>query len=335
MTLDFTLLNDQGLFASLAPLVSVSDRLGIPGTGDHARVLHTRVAGGFDMDVLPGRGFDIGDTMIGGLPLSWISPIHDRRPLDAPVGDTWLQRFNGGLLTTCGFGNIGPATATEGLHGRAAHLPATDIHTTTTNEPVGPTARLTATVDSIQLFGPSYRLTRSIESCAGPAAPARLRIVDEVENVGVEPAPLSLLYHLNFGAPLIVPGTVVDVPAAHIARREGNPSVPDPRVLPAPCSHITEAVFEHRAPVIDATGFAHATISSPSGMRLDLAWTAATLPYIYQWVLPTARHWALAIEPATAPLFGTNRQRPYAGAPLLAPEDRRRHELILTFGGGG
>jgi hypothetical protein len=45
-----------GPFGGDAAVPRITDRLGMPGTGDPARVLTARVAGELDFDVLPGRG---------------------------------------------------------------------------------------------------------------------------------------------------------------------------------------------------------------------------------------------------------------------------------------
>jgi hypothetical protein len=68
---------------------------------------------------------------------------------------------------------------------------------------------------------------------------------------------------------------------------------------------------------------------------IEIAWTATTLPRLYQWVFPTRGRWALGIEPASAPLFGADRASLHAGAPVVQPGDSRRHEIRMTIRGDG
>src|SRR5690606_10750088 len=97
----------RGLIAHTDAIASVSERMGLPGSRDPARVLQAHVLGGFDLEVIASRGFDIGRPSWSGQPISWTSPVRDARALDHPSGDAWLDRFTGGLLTTCGPRNIG------------------------------------------------------------------------------------------------------------------------------------------------------------------------------------------------------------------------------------
>ncbi|MGD8195783.1 DUF4432 family protein [Herbiconiux sp. P18] len=322
-------LHHRGLLASRTALARATERLGLPGGADHARVIETWVAGGFDLEVLPARGLDLGRASVGGIPVSWTSPVTDARPLDHPTGEAWVQRFTGGLLVTCGVDNVGPATDTAGLHGSYSHRPAVDVRSRARAEPRAE-VRVHGAVEAVALFGPSLRVERRIVSDVDRAGRARVRIRDVVHNVGRLDAAVPMLYHLNLGAPLVVPGTRVDVGEATTVIREACDAVPDHAVLPEPCEEVTEAVFSHT--VAGDEEMARASVTSPDGLRAEIAWSRATLPYLYQWVLPTKGRWALGIEPATAPIFGPDRDAPHAGAPVLAPGQSRRHELSIRVG---
>ena len=81
---------------------------------------------GFDFTVYPDRGLDIGPARYNGLPLTWTTRNGPVAPAfyDAS-GFEWLRTWAGGLLTTCGWLNVGgPCTTPEGaqgLHGRMDH----------------------------------------------------------------------------------------------------------------------------------------------------------------------------------------------------------------------
>lgn len=328
-------LHARGLFASPDALARAVERFGVPGSADHARVVETAVAAGFDLEVLPARGLDLGRASVGGVPLSWTSPVADARPLDRPAGAAWADRFTGGLLVTCGIDNIGPATSDAGLHGSFSHRPAGELRVRAGVDP-RPRVRVHGVVEVTELFGPSVRVERRIVSDIDRSGRARVRVRDVLYNVSRVEAAVPMLYHLNFGAPLVVPGTVVDTGDAVTVIREPCPAVPDHAVLPEPCDEVTEAVFSHtlhqETDAPDATATARVSVTSPSGQRAEIAWSRATLPYLYQWVLPTRGRWALGIEPSTAPLFGPERDAPHAGAPLLAPGETRRHEVTIRVG---
>ena len=144
-------------------------------------------------------------------------------------------------------------------------------------------------------------------------------VTDTVRNEGVLAAPTALLYHVNFGAPTVLPGTRVLVEASGVGEREPCPSVPSEKELPQPTDQMTEAVFEYDGvPVVD--GVATARLRTPGMDRdVELTWTADTLPRLCQWVFPTRGGWALALEPGNAPMWGPDRSGEGDGAPVLVP----------------
>ncbi len=322
-------LNRDGLFATPRPWAGVKESYGAPGTAAAERMLTARLFDSLEFEVLPGRGFDIGDTWHRGIPLSWFSPVRDARALPSPSGTEWLSRFTGGLLTTCGFSTVGAAGNGEGMHGVASHLPADEV-SWQLDEHGG--VQLGAVVESVALFGPSFRMRRSIRAVTEGAV-SRLTVTDVLTNIGPEAAPLSLLYHLNFGAPLVAPGSSVAIAGNGVSASALHPEVPDWAVVPEPVAALTEAVFEHQGVAVDEEGFARATIlSSARDLGVVVEWTAATLPHLHQWVFPTRGRWALGIEPSTAPLFGPLREGPHAGAPILEPGHSRTHTVRISVG---
>lgn len=224
-------LDERGLFATGRARASVKESYGAPGTAAAERSLTARLSDSLEFEVLPGRGFDLGDTWYRGTPLSWFSPVRDARALPSPAGTEWLSRFTGGLLTTCGFGTIGAPANGEGLHGIASHLPADEVFWR-----VGDSGdlHLGATIESVSLLGPSFRVRRRIHATPDTNGMARITESDDVTNIGPEAAPLSMMYHLNFGAPLVAPGSSIAIESDRVEASAPHPEVPDWSVLPQP-----------------------------------------------------------------------------------------------------
>lgn len=263
-----------------------------------------------------------------GHPLAAVAP-HQRDALagaDLEVHPVQgLHWFTGGLLVTCGLGSIG-AVAGAPLHGDVSHRPASAIRIAPSRG--RPRVSLRADVESESVFGPALRVQRRIRSGFDSEGRPFLDIRDRVVNTGVVPAPVHLLYHVNLGAPLVVPGTRVELPAATTTPRDDTSRALDSRVLPAARSELSEAVFHH-APEEGPEPTRAARVISPAGQAVELAWSHATLPHLHQWVLPTRGRWALALEPATVALPGEC--FPRTPPPVLAPGDRRTHRLRLTL----
>jgi hypothetical protein len=220
-------LADAGLLTHPSSEAEVVERHGVPGSADPARVFTSRVLGGFEHEVIASRGLDIGHATWRGVPISWRSPVRDARALDRPAGTAWLARFTGGLLTTCGPFTIAEGEAEHGFHGEFSHVPSTRVAAHTS----GGTTTVTGTMEAQDLFGPSLSIERSITSEAGDSF-ARIRVTDDIHNTGRTATTAALLYHVNIGPPVAVPGSVVTVDAESWRAAAILAEVPDPLVLP-------------------------------------------------------------------------------------------------------
>lgn len=296
----------------------------IRDTTDHngVRVIDVRLAGGLSFEVLPQRGLDIGSLWHHGSPVSWRSALPSAQcDLPSP-GAGFLSRFKGGMLVTCGLDNVGPERDGHPLHGTHTHTTASDVRYT--RELVGEDIVVTVTglIASMELFGRRLTVERRIVARTGIP---RLEVIDHICNEGPQPAPVALLYHVNFGAPFLDEGTRVEVEAAEIRPRDEGMAADSAARFPASISSLDEAVFEHVLPG------GRVTVRPQHGGVATVDWKVATLPRLFQWVWPAAGGWALGIEPSNSPLFGDDRNLPYAGAPVLEPGESLETGFSLDF----
>lgn len=169
------------------------------GRADNLDAAFVRTGSGYSYTVLPGRGMDIAHAEYKGVPLAFISRAGLSHAAHYnTAGDTWLRQFAGGLLTTCGLSNTGPAEGPHGIHGRIANAPAEQVFAGHD----GDTLRVSGTMREAVIFGESLYMKRTIES---KFMQSGLTIRDEITNDGYCAAPLMLLYHMNFGFPLLSP----------------------------------------------------------------------------------------------------------------------------------
>lgn len=313
----------EGFVASADALASVEE-----GTDRHgARSIDVKLSGGLAFRVLPDQGLDIGPLWWAGFPVSWRSPQPPAR-LSAGREPTWLSAWGGGMVTTCGVDNIGPGRDGYGLHGSHHATPAEDVQVRRLSRDNHLGVLITGIVRNVEMFGRRITVRREIEAWTDAAA---FDLRDEITNEGMETVAIPLLYHVNFGAPFISPGSRIEVDSGDTVVRDAQSVVPDPRRMPAPTTEIAEAVFEHRG----FDGFAplrSAVVESPAlGARARLTWTAGTLPRLYEWVWPTRGGWALGIEPANSALFGPDRDQPHAGAPMLTRGATTTTHLSLSI----
>ncbi|MCK5270356.1 MAG: aldose 1-epimerase family protein [Sedimentisphaerales bacterium] len=284
------------------------------------------------------RGLDIADASFSQHSLGWFSHngVTAPRP-DANRGLEWLYSFGGGLLTTCGLTHIGGPEGSEfderGLHGRVSNIPA-EIESVVQPDPVSGKLRMsiTGTIKQSRVFGPMLELRRTITSTLGEPV---IHIKDVVTNRGSVPAPHMILYHCNFGWPLVDEGTrLVWKGKCESFGRDGDNEFFNNRrdytKCPAPLK-IHRGGGEACC-VVDVTsdskGVCTVGLHNP---RLTIAmvmrYKKKQLPCLTNW-----QHWGFgeyvtALEPGTNPPFGQNRARAEKKLILLKPGQSKTYEL--------
>ena len=176
------------------------------GAGRQNRIAWVNTGSGLRYKVVIDRALDIADAFYNQHSLAWLSHAGVTAPRpDAHRGFEWLSSFGGGLLTTCGLTHIGgPETDGDeerGLHGRISNIPASVESIVQPDLAAGKLdMSITAVVKQSRMFGPNLELRRTISS---RIAEPTIHICDTVTNCGSTPTPLMILYHCNFGWPLV------------------------------------------------------------------------------------------------------------------------------------
>jgi len=183
--------------------------------------------------IVPTRGMGILEAAAGDVVLGWDSPIKEVvHPCyiqnESRGGLGWLEGFNE-LMCRCGLeshGAPGPdtiinnqgneATVVLPLHGRIANTPASRVWVSV--ELKSP-YRLTVggEVNDTRMFGPNYSLRTAISTVPGST---EFTVKDEIQNVGGLPAEMELLYHCNYGSPLLEEGARLVVPVRKVSARD-------------------------------------------------------------------------------------------------------------------
>ncbi|HUG69539.1 MAG TPA: aldose 1-epimerase family protein [Pirellulaceae bacterium] len=177
--------------------------------------------------ILPVRGMSIWDMTYGERRLGWKSPV--RGPvhpsfvdLGEPSGLGWLDGFDE-LLVRCGLESNGaPEFAENGtllypLHGRIGNKPAHQVSVT-----IDPDTQEITVVGSVQetrFHFLKLHMTTTIKTRVGEKG---VRIRDEIKNTSASPAEMQMLYHVNFGDPLLDAGSKVIAPIKTIVPRNAR-----------------------------------------------------------------------------------------------------------------
>lgn len=271
------------------------------GSSDGCRCIDVRTGSGFEYTVVTDRGMDISLATYQGINLTYLTANAEAHPSFYNAwGSQWLYTFTGGLVTTCGHKYLGnPCVDGEeelGLHGRASALPAKEVSCQVSQE--GEHIAISGLLQDAPTFGTKLSIRRTVQSQYGQPG---LILEDTVTNTGSTPSEMTLLYHINFGYPLLCEDAQIHIPIANCEpydeysaqRMQERGSVKAPSgenleknylYIPDPAQQ-TAAAFIWNPKLLD-------------GLAVRIRFSPEQLPYFSQWLLEDWKDYVLALEPA-------------------------------------
>jgi hypothetical protein len=296
-------------------------------------VLDIRTGSGFRFCVCPSRGMDITFAEHNGRPLCWNSSTGALHPAYYEAQNRgWLRGFHGGLLTTCGLQNFGVDCEDEGeyfgLHDRASYLPATHVKVFEEWKDDNYELAVEGTIRQTRVFGPNLSLTRRISTSLGAST---LRVSDRVVNDGFQSVPLVILYHCNFGFPVVSEHSVIRAPSSHCEPRDefAAQTVDSWRQLEAPQAGLAERCYFHTM-TPEESGKVRAEIWNENlSFGAYVAYSHEQLPYFTQWKMMGAGTYVNGLEPSNAPLMPRSELRAKNLLPYIDPGEEKLFEVEL------
>jgi len=311
------------------------------GSGRGVRIAWVNTGSGLRYKVVIDRGLDIADAFYNSYSLAWLSHAGITVPkAEAHQDWEWLYSFGGGLLTTCGLTHVGAPEKDEygkrGLHGRISNLPAIVESIIQPNPMAGKLdMSITAIVKQSRVFGPNLELRRTLSSTVGRPT---IKIRDVIVNRGNSPVPHMILYHCNFGWPLVDKGTEIiwrgkwetpgrDMDKEVFARDRDFYKCPDPldshRGSGESCAFVDI--------VSDSKGYCVAGLYNRRlSLALVMKFKKKQLPWLTNW-----QHWGpdeyvTALEPGTHPPIGQSKARQQKELIYLKPGRCKTYDLEIT-----
>jgi len=304
------------------------------GKAEGVRGISVNTGGGLQFTVLPGRGMDIPETFFKGRALHFFSGTGITSPAYyEEAGLRWLRGFYVGLLTTCGITNSGAPSIDQGepfgLHGRIANAGAEDVCVDQRWEGDQYLITLKGKVREAKAMFENLTLTRTLETKLGRQG---FTIRDVIANNGFEPQPLLMLYHFNFGFPLLssktqVIGPVIEtVPRDEEAKKDRG--VEECLTYPEPAEGYREKVFFHTLGS-DKNGNTFISLANPdcgdgTSLGVVLRFNKRELPVFTQWKMPRKGFYVTGLEPGTAPPLGRGVLREQGTLPLIQGQNEYR-----------
>jgi hypothetical protein len=308
------------------------------GAGRGTRIAWINTGTGLRYKIVIDRALDIADAFYNQHSLAWLNQpgITSPQPF-SHKGLDWLRTFNGGLLTTCGLSHVGGPESDEfgerGIHGLISNIPA-QIESILQPDPANDKLEMSITgiIKETQIFGPSLELKRTISGTLGKAF---IKIHDEIMNRGNAPAPLMLLYHCNFGWPLVDEGTDIIWKGDWQPRHEDNNIFNKNnnfRKCPAPLeSHSgsgEDVVFVDIA--ADSTGMCVCGLhNAVIGIAVTLKFPKKQMPWFTNWQHFAKGEYVTGLEPGTNPPIGQAKARAQNELLFIKPGEIKIFDLEI------
>jgi hypothetical protein len=273
------------------------------GLAKGVEAIDVKTGTGFEFTVLAGRALDIAWASYKGAPVAYISKSGVVGPAHfvEKGAEGFLRNFFAGLLTTAGLSNIGPpckdGDESLGLHGRVSNIPAEDVCVSQGWQGDDYMIRVAGTVRQAKTFGECLLLHREITTQLGANA---LVVRDVVENAGSRPEPMMLLYHCNFGYPIVSADSRLYTSGGNVEPRDPTPAqaVADHDRLGEPQAGYVEQCFYHDLKARDDRAFA-AIFNERLGVGGYVRYRVENLPEFVQWKMLGEQEYVVGLEPAT------------------------------------
>ncbi len=286
-------------------------------------VLELYNAAGLRLTVLSDRCMDIYDFSYKGRNLAF----HSKNGLTLgrdPAEDQFFHQWSGGMLTTCGLLNVGGACVDGGvhpIHGRIGSTPARHVSVHEGWERNDYRLCVTGEIWETRLYGYTLSLSRTISTGLYDKA---VTITDTITNHGGTDQEFMLLYHVNFGYPLLDASSIFLCSPATTEPR--NDVSRDWVHMCTPDAEPPHQMFLHSPK--DAA--ARAAIINPS-LHLGgyLAFDTAQLPYLFEWKHMAAHDYVVALEPCNCIGLGRVEERNNGTLRALPAYGSIRHSLTL------
>ncbi|MCB9767942.1 MAG: aldose 1-epimerase family protein [Candidatus Omnitrophica bacterium] len=296
--------------------------------------------------MIPTRGMGIYEVVSGDLRLGWNSPVKEIvHPsfinLSSRGGLGWLEGFNEWMVR-CGLewvghpgedkfiNNVGDEAVMDlTLHGKVANIPASEVEVVIDEEPPH-TIRVRGRVDERMFYGPQLELWTEISTTPGSL---QLTVTDRLVNEGADDQEFQMLYHTNFGPPLLEKGAEFVAPIREVTpfNEHAAQSIDRAAVYDGPTPGFVEQVYcmELYAGDDDLT---QVMLKNASGNRgVSMSFSVEELPFLTQWKnLPALdAGYVTGIEPGTS--FPHNRQieREKGRVPKLKPGESRQFQIAF------
>jgi len=289
--------------------------------------------------VIPTRGMNVLRVKTGDITLGWTSPVKEVvNPafitLDARGGLGWLDGFNEWLVR-CGFEWSGHPGMDDGklmtLHGRVGNTPASKV-IVSVDDGAPHRIHIRGRVDEKVFKFADYEAWTEISTEPGSIS---LRVSDTLTNRSDYEREFQVIYHGNFGPPLLEEGSEFVGAVKQVTPFNANAAkdIATWTTYLGPTRDFGEQVF-NVVPFADAKGMTTVMLhNKAASLGIRISYDVNQLPYFTLWKnTDTLKEgYVTGLEPGTGFAYTRRIERRFGRVPKLAPGASRSFALDYTI----
>jgi hypothetical protein len=156
-----------------------------------------------------------------------------------------------------------------------------------------------------------------------------INIHDTVENEGFDPTPFMLLYHINFGFPLLSENTSLETNCKNCQPRDEEAKKGLDK-----CCEFSEHIprFKEQVFYRDSVENSYAVLKNNKlGISAKVSFNGYQLPYLIEWKQVGEQDYVVGLEPATYPPEGRAVARKRNELEFLNPQEIRNFDINIEL----
>lgn len=300
------------------------------GKGNGMQFAFVRNGIGLEMWISVDRCADVSRVTVGGQNIAFFSPCGYVAPTFYDgVGAGFLKSFTAGFITTCGLTTVGQPCNDQGedlpLHGTIANIPS-ELRSIEENSD-GVT--LTFLIRDCIIFGFKYQIIRKYFISYNDNT---FTMEDNIENIGDTEAPFMLLYHCNFGYPILSENTLVKISYDKMwARSEESKKYIDSALQmekPQP-NYVERCYFFDMTEKDDICK--SGLFNNDINLGFVMKFKKSELPCLTEWKMMGKTDYVLGLEPGNIHPCGRANARKDGILQFLKPDECYKTSLEFSF----
>jgi len=309
------------------------------GKQEGSKVLTITSQNGLTIALSPTRGMDLLHVNGDGVRLGWDSPVNEVvNPayinLDSRNGLGWLEGFNE-MMVRCGYEWTGHPVVKDGriytLHGKAGNTPASRVEVTI-DEKAPHEIRVRGLLKE-NTFKKANLETRT-ELRYVPGAKS-FTLHDVLTNRGDYPHDYQIIYHSNFGTPILEKDARFIAPLKSVSpfNDYAKSGLKAWNIYDAPTKDFDEMVF-NLVPKADSSGKTLAAVINSKGDKgASIEFDTHQLPLLTMWKNTDTlkQGYVTGIEPGTNYAYPVTIEKEQGRVKQLAPGQSTTFELTYTL----